>query len=161
MIACKVAAEKPCVHLYAQRSLPVLKYSQLLRLCLVHPLQEYMHSRLVLAVDLWNTTSLRHTACWKHELDKLTVLAWADVDTWADVKTTSMTHAELLMQRHSAALKSTTKVRLLVSLIVFRPCFCWQQTECKGTICKALCLYCQPRIWCIGFKTESDLRVQG
>ncbi len=97
MIACKVAAEEPCVHLYAQRSLPVLKYSQLLRLFLAHPLQEYMHSRPVVADDLWNITSLHYTVCCKHELDKLTVLAWADI------KTTSKTHAELLMQRHSAA----------------------------------------------------------
>ena len=40
-----------------------------------------------------------------NELDKLTGLAWR-----ADVKTTSMTHAELLMQRHNAALISVAIV---------------------------------------------------
>ena len=104
MIACKVAAEEPFVHLYAQRSLSVLKYSQLLCLLLAHPLQEYMHSRPVLAGDLWNSTSLHHTACCQHELGKVTVLAWANV------KTTSKTHAELLVQYHSAAPISITIV---------------------------------------------------
>ncbi len=56
----------------------------------------------MVADDLWSATSLRHSACCEHELAKLTVLAWADV------KTTSKTHAERLMQRHSAALVSTT-----------------------------------------------------
>ena len=40
-----------------------------------------------------------------NELDKLTGLAWR-----ADVKTTSMTQAELLMQRHNAALISVAIV---------------------------------------------------
>ncbi len=65
-----------------------------------------MQSRPVPADDLWNTTSLHHTACCEHELHKVTLLAWAGV------KTTSNTHAELLMQRHSAALISITIVEI-------------------------------------------------